>query len=213
MRISPPTPQAGSVMRNDIAGRFRSDSDWTAGVLVVELASNDGYLLQHFGPLGIPVLGVEPAANVARAALARNIPTRIDFFGVRLAREIQAETGGADLIVGNNVLAQVPDLNDFVEGMRILLKPQGMITLEFPHVQCLLMENQFDTIYHEHFSYFSLFTIEHLAQRHGLKVVDVEQLSTHGGSLRVYLTHADSSLPLGRRVRRPALRRAATWLP
>jgi hypothetical protein len=168
--------------------------------LVVELASNDGYLLQHFGPLGIPVLGVEPAANVARAALARNIPTRIDFFGVRLATEIQAETGGADLIVGNNVLAQVPDLNDFVEGMRILLKPQGMITLEFPHVQCLLMENQFDTIYHEHFSYFSLFTIEHLAQRHGLKVVDVEQLSTHGGSLRVYLTHADSSVPLGTRV-------------
>jgi hypothetical protein len=163
--------------------------------LVVELASNDGYLLQHFRPLGIPVLGVEPAANVAQAAIARNVPTRIAFFGSQLGKELLAETGGADLIVGNNVLAQVPDLNDFAAGMKLLLKPQGMITLEFPHVQCLITENQFDTIYHEHFSYFSLYTIQQLAQRHGLRVVDVEQLRTHGGSLRVYLTHAANDIP------------------
>ena len=164
--------------------------------LVVELASNDGYLLQHFRPLGVPVLGVEPAANVAQAAISRNVPTRIAFFGSQLGKELLAETGGADLIVGNNVLAQVPDLNDFTAGMKLLLKPQGTITLEFPHVQCLITENQFDTIYHEHFSYFSLYTIQQLAQRHGLRVVDVEQLRTHGGSLRVYLTHAAADIPV-----------------
>jgi SAM-dependent methyltransferase len=163
-----------------------------ADSLVVELASNDGYLLQHFLPLGVPVLGIEPAANVAQVALAKNIATRIDFFGVNLAAELVAEGKRADVIVGNNVLAQVPDLNDFVAGMRHLLKPEGVITLEFPHVQRLVLENQFDTIYHEHFSYFSIVTIERLARRHGLRLVDVECLPTHGGSLRVYLAHATS---------------------
>jgi hypothetical protein len=161
--------------------------------LVVELASNDGYLLQHFQPLGVPTLGIEPAANVAQAAIAKGVPTRVDFFGVRLARELIAEGKQADLIVGNNVLAQVPDLNDFVAGIALLTKPQGVVTLEFPHVERLIDENQFDTIYHEHFSYFSLTTIDMMAARHGLKVFDVEELPTHGGSLRVYLARADSS--------------------
>ncbi len=155
--------------------------------LVVEIASNDGYLLQHFRSLGITVLGVEPAANVARVAIDKGIPTRIDFFGTRLAETLSAEGRQADLIIGNNVLAQVPDLNDFVAGMARLLKPDGVITLEFPHLQRLLEGNQFDTIYHEHFSYFSLGTVERLALRHGLQPIDVEELSTHGGSLRVYL--------------------------
>lgn len=163
-----------------------------AGSSVVELASNDGYLLQHFGPLGIPVLGIEPAANVAKVAIERGIPTLIDFFGVRLAKTLVTEGRTADLIIGNNVLAQVPNLNDFVAGMKVLLKPQGIITLEFPHVQRLILENQFDTIYHEHFSYFSLFTIEYMARQHDLRLVDVERLPTHGGSLRVYLAHAAS---------------------
>jgi SAM-dependent methyltransferase len=120
--------------------------------LVVELASNDGYLLQHFLPLGVPVLGIEPAANVAHEAIAKGVPTLVEFFGVDLARRLAAEGGRADLIAGNNVLAQVPDLNDFVAGMALLLKPEGVITLEFPHIERLIAENQFDTIYHEHFS-------------------------------------------------------------
>jgi SAM-dependent methyltransferase len=160
---------------------------------VVELASNDGYLLQHFAPLGVPVLGVEPAANVAKVAIDKGIPTRVDFFGLRLAKELVADIGRADLIVGNNVLAQVPDLNDFIAGMRHLLRPEGTITLEFPHLARLISDNQFDTIYHEHFSYFSLVTIDWLAPRHGLRILDVEKLPTHGGSLRVYLVHAESS--------------------
>lgn len=168
--------------------------------LAVELASNDGYLLQHFLPLGVPVLGVEPAANVAQAALEKGIPTRIDFFGTRLADEMVTEGAAADLIIGNNVLAQVPDLNDFVGGMKILLKPEGIITLEFPHVEKLIAESQFDTIYHEHFSYFSLVTIDVLARRHRLKLIDVEELPTHGGSLRVYLAHEDSRHPVSDRV-------------
>jgi hypothetical protein len=168
--------------------------------LVVELASNDGYLLQHFRPLGVPVLGIEPAANVAKAAIEKGVPTRVDFFDTRLARELVAEGLKADLIAGNNVLAQVPNLNDFVSGMRILLKPEGVITLEFPHLQRLIEQNQFDTIYHEHFSYFSLATIDEMSRRHGLKLIDVEELRTHGGSLRVYLTHADSRWQLSPRV-------------
>lgn len=168
--------------------------------LAVELASNDGYLLQHFLPLGVPVLGVEPAANVAEVAIGKGIPTRVDFFGVKLASEMVAEGIRADLIAGNNVLAQVPDLNDFVAGMKILLKPEGVVTLEFPHIERLIAENQFDTIYHEHFSYFSLLTIEKMAERHGLKVIDVEELPTHGGSLRVYLAHEESQRPVDARV-------------
>jgi len=158
--------------------------------LVVELASNDGYLLQHFLPRRIPMLGIEPAANVARAATAKGIPTRIEFFGVESARRLRAEGSAADLIIGNNVLAQVPDLNDFVAGMKLLLAPHGLITLEFPHLVSLIAGNQFDTIYHEHFSYFSLTTANRILAHHGLQVVDVEELSTHGGSLRLYARHA-----------------------
>lgn len=161
--------------------------------LAVELASNDGYLLQHFMPLGIPVLGVEPAANVAKVAIEKGIPTRVDYFGTKLARQLVQEGTLADLIIGNNVLAQVPDLNDFVRGMVLLLKPEGVITLEFPHLARLMEENQFDTIYHEHFSYFSFLTIGRLAARHQLRPIDVDELPTHGGSLRVYLSHAGST--------------------
>lgn len=165
--------------------------------LVVELASNDGYLLQHFLPMGIPVLGVEPAANVAAVAQAKGIPTLVEFFGVAMARRMVAEGRAADLIAGNNVLAQVPDLNDFVGGIRILLKPEGVCTLEFPHLERLIEENQFDTIYHEHFSYFSFHTILRMAEQHRLKVIDVEELRTHGGSLRVHLARIESTRPVG----------------
>jgi len=158
---------------------------------VVEVASNDGYLLQHFQKLKIPVLGIEPAINVAKVAVEKGIPTLTDFFCHSLARELADNNKQADLIIGNNVLAQVPELNDFVAGMKLLLKQTGMITLEFPHIAKLIAGNQFDTIYHEHFSYFSLLTIETLAARNGLKVIDVDELSTHGGSLRVYLAHQD----------------------
>ena len=160
---------------------------------VYEIASNDGYLLQHFLPLGVPVTGIEPAANVAAVAQQKNIPTLVEFFGLKLAQRLISEGRPADLIIGNNVLAQVPDLNDFTAGMAHLLAPNGVITLEFPHLERLIDENQFDTIYHEHFSYFSLVTIDRLATRHGLKVFDVEHLSTHGGSLRVYLCRADAA--------------------
>jgi hypothetical protein len=154
---------------------------------VVEIASNDGYLLQHFLPLKIPVVGIEPAANVAEEARRRNVPTIVAFFGLDLAKRLVEERGQADLVIGNNVLAQVPDLNDFTAGMAHLVAGDGVITLEFPHLQRLIAENQFDTIYHEHFSYFSLLAVDRLARRHGLRVFDVEELPTHGGSLRVYL--------------------------
>jgi SAM-dependent methyltransferase len=154
---------------------------------VFEIASNDGYLLQHFLPLGIPVTGIEPAVNVAEVAGRKNIATLVEFFCLKLARRLRSEGRQADLIIGNNVLAQVPDLNDFTAGMGHLLAPNGVITLEFPHLERLIDHNQFDTIYHEHFSYFSLITIDRLARRHELKLFDVEELMTHGGSLRVYL--------------------------
>src|SRR5262245_34775926 len=160
---------------------------------VFEIASNDGYLLQHFLPLNIPVTGIEPAANVAEAARKKNVPTLVEFFGLDLAKRLVSEGQRADLIAGNNVLAQVPDLNDFTAGMAHLLAPNGVITLELPHLERLIDENQFDTIYHEHFSYFSLVTIDRLAVKHGLKVFDVEHLPTHGGSLRVYLCLANST--------------------
>jgi len=171
-----------------------------SGSLAVELASNDGYLLQHFAPLGVPALGVEPAPNVAAAAKARGVDSVVDFFGRRLARQLLAEGRAADLVIGNNVLAQVPDLDDFVGGIAILLKPEGLVTLEFPHLVRLIEGNQFDTIYHEHFSYFSLHTIERMAALHGLRVVDVEELPTHGGALRVYLPHAGSHHARAERV-------------
>jgi SAM-dependent methyltransferase len=157
---------------------------------VVELASNDGYLLQHFLPLDVPVTGIEPAANVAEAARAKGVPTIVEFFSIAMAERLAGEGRQADLIVANNVLAQVPDLNGFVAGMAHLLKAEGVITVEVPHLTRLIEDNQFDTIYHEHFSYFSLATIVRLASAHGLRVFDVEELSTHGGSIRVYLTRA-----------------------
>jgi len=159
--------------------------------LVVEIASNDGYLLQYFKRGNVPVLGIEPAANCARAAEKAGIPTLVKFFGAELAAELKAQGKSADLLLGNNVLAHVPALNDFVRGLKVLLKPQGVITMEFPHLLNLMRENQFDTIYHEHFSYFSFFTVEQVFARQGLKLFDVEKLPTHGGSLRIYGAHAE----------------------
>jgi SAM-dependent methyltransferase len=166
---------------------------------VVELASNDGYLLQHFLKYEIPVLGIEPALNVAKVAQAKNINTITQFFGTTLATKLAKENQMADLIIGNNVLAQVPDINDFVKGMKILLKPTGVITMEFPHLLKLIKENQFDTIYHEHFSYFSWYSVEKIFKHHGLRLFDVEQIPTHGGSLRIYACHdGDTTRPTGK---------------
>ena len=163
------------------------------GSLVVEVGSNDGYLLQHFVDKGIPVLGIEPAANVARVAVEKGIPTHVTFFGEQTARELAADGKQADLICGANVLAQVPKPNDFVKGLRILLKPGGVVTIEFPHLMRLMAENQFDTIYHEHFSYFSFVSAERVFAAQGLTLFDVEEIPTHGGSLRIYACHADDS--------------------
>jgi len=164
---------------------------------VVEVASNDGYLLQHFVGKGIPVLGIEPAANVARVAVERGIPTLVKFFGEETARELAAEGRQADLICGANVLAQVPRPNDFVKGLKLLLKPGGVVTIEFPHLMRLMAESQFDTIYHEHFSYLSFVSAERIFAAHGLTLFDVEELPTHGGSLRIYARHTeDASRPL-----------------
>ncbi len=161
---------------------------------VIELASNDGYLLQYFKEMDIPVLGIEPAYNVAQTALAKGIPTISQFFGCSFAKTLDQQ---ADLLIGNNVLAHVPDLNDFVAGMALILKPRGIITMEFPHLLKLIEENQFDTIYHEHFSYFSLFTVQKVFARHHLAIFDVDLLPTHGGSLRIYVKHAhDYSKPV-----------------
>jgi SAM-dependent methyltransferase len=160
------------------------------GSRVVEIASNDGYLLQFFRDREIPVLGIEPAANVAEVALAKGIPTLIGFFGQETARSLAGEAP-ADLLLGNNVLAHVPDLNDFVAGMKILLKPGGVLTMEFPHLMRLIEDNQWDTIYHEHFSYFSFLTVSQVFEAHGLRLFDVEELPTHGGSLRIFGAHAE----------------------
>jgi SAM-dependent methyltransferase len=161
--------------------------------LVVEIASNDGYLLQHFMAEGIPVLGIEPTRGTAEAAIAKGIKTRIDFFGEKLGRVLKEETGGADLIAANNVLAHVPDIADFTRGFAALLKPDGVATFEFPHVQRLIEGLQFDTIYHEHYSYLSLHAVETIFAAAGLRVFDVEELTTHGGSLRVFATHERSA--------------------
>ena len=158
---------------------------------VIEIASNDGYLLQYFKEKGIPVLGIEPAKNVAEAAEKIGIPTRTDFFGESTAQKMAAERIYADLLIGNNVLAHVPELNDFIKGMKIILKAQGVITMEFPHLMRLIEENQFDTIYHEHFSYFSFSSVKRIFSHHGLKIFDVDELSTHGGSLRIYACHIE----------------------
>ena len=161
--------------------------------LVVEVASNDGYLLQYFVAKQIPVLGIEPAANVASVAVEMGVPTLVKFFGTATARELVAQGKQADLLLGNNVLAQVPNLNDFVAGMKILLSASGVLTIEFPHLMRLMEENQFDTIYHEHFCYFSFLTAEKIFAAHGLTIFDVEELSTHGGSLRIYARHIEDS--------------------
>jgi len=174
--------------------RFGFDGDSS----VVEIASNDGYLLQWFVERGVPVLGVEPAANVAAVAEAKGIPTAVRFFSEQAARELVDEGRSADLVIGNNVLAHVPGLNDFVAGISVLLAPDGVVTMEFPHLLRLIEETEFDTIYHEHFSYFSALTVERIFAAHGLRLFDVEELPTHGGSLRIYgaqagsETHADT---------------------
>jgi SAM-dependent methyltransferase len=159
--------------------------------MVIELASNDGYLLQNFVQKSIPVLGIDPAANIAPHAIKKGVPTLVRFFGVETAREVLAQGKSADLLIGNNVLAHVPALNDFVAGMKLLLKPGGVITMEFPHLLRLMQENQFDTIYHEHFSYFSFLTAAKTFARHGLTIFDVEELPKHGGSLRIYAHHSE----------------------
>ncbi|MEZ5099310.1 MAG: class I SAM-dependent methyltransferase [Thermoleophilia bacterium] len=160
---------------------------------VIEIASNDGYLLRWFVERGVPVLGVEPAANVAEVARENGIRTVVEFLGEATARALREQGEGADLLVGNNVLAHVPDLNDFVTGLGILLEPTGVLTMEFPHLLRLMAETQFDTIYHEHFSYYSLLTVEQVFAHHGLVLFDVEELPTHGGSLRVYCMHRDAA--------------------
>lgn len=165
--------------------------------LVVEVASNDGYLLQYFKAKGIPVLGIEPARNVAQVAIEKGIPSITSFFGRGLARELASGGRQANLLLGNNVLAHVPDINDFVGGLKILLSPQGVITMEFPHLLRLIEENQFDTIYHEHFSYLSFTVVERIFAAQGLTLFDVEELLTHGGSLRIYARHSgDESRPV-----------------
>ncbi len=158
---------------------------------VVEVASNDGYLLQYFVKKGVPVLGIEPAANVAKVAVEKGVPSLARFFGTQLALELAGRGKTADLIIGNNVLAQVPDINDFVEGLKLLLKPHGVLTLEFPHLTRLIEHNEFDTIYHEHFSYFSMLATRSILEAHGLKIFDVEEIPSHGGSLRVYASRVE----------------------
>ena len=176
---------------NDVIDRYSLTKDHQ----VVEIASNDGYLLQYFMQKDIPVLGIEPAKNVAEVANNKGIPTRPIFFGSSVARELDNEGIKADLLLGNNVLAHVPDLNDFVKGLKILLKDDGVITMEFPHLYQLILNNQFDTIYHEHFSYFSLYTVINIFSQHGLTIFHVDELSSHGGSLRIHACHDQNHKP------------------
>ncbi|MBI3258648.1 MAG: methyltransferase domain-containing protein [Ignavibacteriae bacterium] len=171
----------------NISSRLHLDSS----TQVIEIASNDGYLLQFFKKRHIPILGIEPANNVAKVAQEKGIPTRVRFFNSQLAEELKKEKIQADLLIGNNVLAHVPGLNDFIKGMKTLLKSSGVITMEFPHLLRLMESNQFDTIYHEHFSYFSLLTVEKIFAAQGLKIFDVDELLTHGGSLRIYVCHLE----------------------
>jgi 2-polyprenyl-3-methyl-5-hydroxy-6-metoxy-1,4-benzoquinol methylase len=191
-----------------MTGRFGFD----ASSQVVEIASNDGYLLQHFKAKGIPVLGVEPAANVAKVAWEqKQIPSVVKFFGVQTAQELAAGGQSADLLLGCNVLAHVPDINDFVGGLKVALKPAGVITFEFPHLLRLLKQNQFDTIYHEHFSYLSFLAVEKIFAHHGLTLFDVEELPTHGGSLRIFARHTENAAPVAAITPRvEAMRQAET---
>ena len=171
----------------DAIGRFSLASSSQ----VIEIASNDGYLLRNFVSAGIPALGIEPAANIAAEAQNCGVPTEVAFFGADFARTLVDRGTHADLLIGNNVLAHVPDLNDFVAGMSIVLSPAGVVTMEFPHLLQLIIQNQFDTIYHEHFSYFSFLTVKQVFAAHRLRIFDVEELATHGGSLRIFACHAD----------------------
>jgi 2-polyprenyl-3-methyl-5-hydroxy-6-metoxy-1,4-benzoquinol methylase len=181
--------------------------------LVVEIASNDGYLLQYFVAKGIPVLGIEPAANCAAVAEKRGVPTLVRFFGTRTSGELAAQGRKADLLLGNNVLAHVPDLNDFVAGLALALKPGGVVTMEFPHLLRLMQESQFDTIYHEHYSYISFFVAERVFAAHGLTLFDVEELPTHGGSMRIYARHAANAvLPVSAKVAELRAREQAAGL-
>lgn len=173
----------------DMAARFGLG----AHSRVVEIASNDGYMLQYFVAMGVPVLGIEPAANVAASAIARGVPTEVAFFGAATARRLVDDGWAADLLAAKNVLAHVPDINDFVAGVRALLKPEGVFTVEFPHLLNLLRQVQFDTIYHEHFTYLSLLAVRTIAERQGLRIFDVERQPTHGGSLRVFMARPDSA--------------------
>ncbi len=175
------------------AANMRSRLKLGKDALVAEVASNDGYLLQYFVKAGIPVLGIEPAANVAKVAVEKGVPTEVAFFGVKTAERLAAAGRRADLVAANNVLAHVPDINDFVGGFARLLKPEGVVTVEFPHLLNLIEQNQFDTIYHEHFSYLSFGVVERIYAKHGLRVFDVDRLPTHGGSLRVYACLAGAS--------------------
>ena len=170
---------------DDVSERFGFDDR----SLVIEVASNDGYLLQYFRERGVPVLGIEPAGNVAEVARAAGIETIDEFFGAALAERLRNDGRGGDLLVGNNVLAHVPDINDFVGGLKIALAEGGVLTMEFPHLLRLLEQTQFDTIYHEHFSYLSLLSVQRIFAHHGLQIFDVEELTTHGGSLRIYAQH------------------------
>jgi 2-polyprenyl-3-methyl-5-hydroxy-6-metoxy-1,4-benzoquinol methylase len=176
----------------EYADRMVSDFGYDQSSMVIEIGSNDGYLLRNFKDKGIPILGIEPAANVAKVAQQQGIPTLVRFFGKETATQLCREGKTADLLLGNNVLAHVPALNDFVAGLKILLKPNGLITMEFPHLLRLIVGRQFDTIYHEHFSYFSFLTVEKVLASHGLVIVDVQELTTHGGSLRIFAKHADA---------------------
>lgn len=188
----------------DHARRFaeaaRSDLCLGASSLVVEVASNDGYLLRHFLAAGVPVLGVDPAANVAAEAIAAGVPTEVAFFGVDVANRLAQGGAQADLLVANNVFAHVPDLHDFTAGLAIALKPDGVVSIEFPHLLNLIEQVQFDTIYHEHYSYFSLLSAERVLSEHGLDTYDVEQLPTHGGSLRIWVAHAEADRVPSRRL-------------
>jgi len=169
---------------------------------IIEIASNDGYLLQYFKEKNISVLGIEPAANVSKVAIESGIPTITKFFGVATAKELIENKKNGDLLIANNVLAHVPDLNDFVEGMKILLSPKGIITVEFPHLMHLINQNQFDTIYHEHFSYFSFMTVNRVFAAHNLKIFDIDEIPTHGGSLRIYACHRENKIrSIGNRVK------------
>lgn len=201
--------QHAKAYTNLMVERFGLDSTHQ----VIEIASNDGYLLQYFVEKGIPVLGVEPASNVAKVAEEKGIPSLVKFFGVETAKEMVAHGQQADLLLGNNVLAHVPDLNDFVAGMKIVLKPDGILTMEFPHLLQLMQYNQFDTIYHEHFSYFSFLTVEQVFAAHGLTLFDVDEIPTHGGSLRIYGRHTDwAGQPVSDRVARLKAKEQAAGL-